>query len=143
MDADWKETPIMFVQYLATVERELLMDAIARNRGNHTRAATDLGLTYRAFRYRAEKLGIKEHSSEPSGRTLGKFWPKLRMDALRKYGNRCQCCGASPKTGATIEVDHIKPRHSFPELELNLDNLQVLCSACHESKGLADCTDWR
>jgi hypothetical protein len=70
-------------------------------------------------------------------------WRKLRMVALKKYGPRCQCCGATPATGATINVDHIKPRKLFPELALEIDNLQILCHECNHGKGNWDTTDWR
>jgi hypothetical protein len=135
-------------QYLATVEREQLYLALFEHRFNLARAARQLGLTYRAMRYRSAVQGLIERSagSAPTIRNrakdLGKHWPKLRMDALRKYGNACQCCGSGPAQGAVLHIDHIKPRHLFPHLEFNLDNLQVLCSVCHESKGLND-TDWR
>ena len=70
-------------------------------------------------------------------------WRKLRMEALKLHGARCQCCGASPATGAVMNVDHIKPRKLFPELALTLDNLQVLCGDCNHGKGNWDQTDWR
>jgi hypothetical protein len=70
-------------------------------------------------------------------------WRKIRMEALKKYGSKCQCCGASPSTGAVMNVDHIKPRKLFPLLGLCLDNLQVLCHECNHGKGNWDMTDWR
>lgn len=70
-------------------------------------------------------------------------WRKTRMVALKKYGARCQCCGATPATGAVIHVDHIKPRKLFPNLALDVDNLQVLCHECNHGKGNWDQTDWR
>lgn len=70
-------------------------------------------------------------------------WRALRMMAIKKYGNTCQCCGASPKTGAVINVDHIKPRKLFPQLALDLSNLQILCHVCNHGKGNWDTTDWR
>jgi 5-methylcytosine-specific restriction endonuclease McrA len=70
-------------------------------------------------------------------------WRKLRMEALKKYGTTCQCCGASRKTGAVINVDHIKPRKLYPHLALCLDNLQILCHECNHGKGNWDITDWR
>lgn len=70
-------------------------------------------------------------------------WRRVRMVALKKYGSRCQCCGATPQTGATIHVDHIKPRRLFPDLALDADNLQVLCHECNHGKGNWDQTDWR
>lgn len=70
-------------------------------------------------------------------------WRRVRMEALKKYGARCQCCGATPADGVTINVDHIKPRRLFPSLALSVDNLQVLCAACNQGKGNWDMTDWR
>jgi hypothetical protein len=70
-------------------------------------------------------------------------WRKLRMEALKKYKPICQCCGATPKSGGIMNVDHIKPRKLFPELALDIDNLQVLCGECNHGKGNWDMTDWR
>lgn len=70
-------------------------------------------------------------------------WRRVRMEALKKYGAKCQCCGATPTTGAVMNVDHIKPRKIYPELALCLDNLQILCGACNHGKGNWDMTDWR
>ena len=70
-------------------------------------------------------------------------WRRVRMMALKKYGARCQCCGATPADGLMMHVDHIKPRRIFPALALSLDNLQVLCEVCNHGKGNWDMTDWR
>lgn len=70
-------------------------------------------------------------------------WRQLRMQALRKYGPKCMCCGATPDHGAVMNVDHIKPRKLFPHLALDLDNLQILCHECNHGKGNWDQTDWR
>lgn len=70
-------------------------------------------------------------------------WRSTRMIALKKYGPVCQCCGASPATGAVMHVDHIKPRKFFPHLALDVENLQVLCGECNHGKGNWDTTDWR
>ena len=70
-------------------------------------------------------------------------WRKVRMQALKKYGAKCQCCGVTPDHGAVMNVDHIKPRKLFPNLALDLNNLQVLCHDCNHGKGNWDMTDWR
>ena len=77
------------------------------------------------------------------GFLASKAWKRLRLDALNKHGRKCQCCGASPKTGAVLNVDHVLPRRLFPELALQLSNLQVLCGDCNEGKGNWDMTDVR
>ncbi len=70
-------------------------------------------------------------------------WRKLRMEALKKYGPKCMCCGATPATGAVMNVDHIKPRKLWPSLALEINNLQILCHECNHGKGNWDQTDWR
>jgi 5-methylcytosine-specific restriction endonuclease McrA len=70
-------------------------------------------------------------------------WRKLRMQAIKLYGARCMCCGATPATGAVINVDHIKPRKKYPHLALEISNLQILCHDCNHGKGNWDETDWR
>jgi hypothetical protein len=70
-------------------------------------------------------------------------WRRVRMEALKKYGPKCQCCGATPADGAVMNVDHIKPRKFFPEMALDVNNLQILCNACNHGKGNWDQTDWR
>lgn len=66
-------------------------------------------------------------------------WLRLRYAAIAKYGRKCMACGATDK----IHVDHIKPRSRFPELELDLANLQILCHDCNMGKSNIDQTDWR
>lgn len=61
-------------------------------------------------------------------------WRELRYQVLSHYDNRCQKCGATKTDGAVIQVDHIKPRSKYPELELEFDNLQVLCRDCNMGK---------
>jgi hypothetical protein len=70
-------------------------------------------------------------------------WLEIRYTILQKHGAICQCCGATKKDGVRIHVDHIRPRHRFPQLELVESNLQVLCEACNLGKGARFETDWR
>lgn len=67
-------------------------------------------------------------------------WQIIRYKAIKRYGKACQCCGAS---NTEIHVDHIKPRSKFPHLELDIENLQILCKACNLGKGNTDSIDWR
>lgn len=86
----------------------------------------------------------KKNAKKASAEFLETFaWRKLRMQALLKYGPKCMCCGATPQTGAIMNVDHIKPRKTHPELAMSLDNLQILCHECNHGKGNWDSTDWR
>jgi two-component system response regulator PilR (NtrC family) len=45
-------------EYLDRVEREVILDALEKTRFNRTAAARLLGITFRALRYRMERLGI-------------------------------------------------------------------------------------
>ena len=67
-------------------------------------------------------------------------WRELRYKVLVRIGKKCQCCG---EINGYIHVDHIRPRSLFPELELDENNLQVLCHECNHGKGNWDMTDWR
>lgn len=94
------------------------------------------------------KVGKRVDSSKRSFVATDTFltsfeWRRVRMMALKKYGAICQCCGASPANGAVMNVDHIKPRKLFPELALDVNNLQILCQECNHGKGNWDMTDWR
>lgn len=71
-------------------------------------------------------------------------WKRIRYKALVLCGARCQCCGTTAESsGRPLHVDHVKPRHHYPELELEITNLQVLCEDCNLGKGAWDETDWR
>ncbi len=70
-------------------------------------------------------------------------WRAIRYLALKRSQACCDCCGAHPCPGKPLHVDHIKPRSKFPELELELSNLQVLCMDCNLGKSAKDDTDWR
>ncbi len=45
-------------EYLDRVEREAILEALDKTRFNRTAAAKLLGITFRALRYRMERLGI-------------------------------------------------------------------------------------
>jgi hypothetical protein len=70
-------------------------------------------------------------------------WRRLRMEVLSHYGAKCMCCGVTPRDGAVMNVDHIKPRKLFPELALEFSNLQILCNECNHGKGNWNMMDWR
>ncbi len=71
-------------------------------------------------------------------------WRALRFAVLKMANGRCNLCGRSTREhGVVLHVDHIKPRSIYPELELSLSNLQILCEDCNLGKGNRDDTDWR
>ena len=97
-------------------------------------------------RHRSRK---KKQQKARSFRGSDKFlmsyeWRAMRMFVIERDGRRCRCCGATPGDGMTrINVDHIKSRRDHPELALDPNNLQVLCSVCNHGKGNWSQTDWR
>ncbi len=88
-----------------------------------------------------------EKELKPKPKTVTNFyqtqkWKRLRLKAFETCGTRCQCCGRfAPEV--ILDVDHIKPRSKFPELELNLDNLQILCRECNQGKSNITSVDFR
>ncbi|WP_392662479.1 HNH endonuclease [Amaricoccus sp. B4] len=59
-----------------------------------------------------------------------KRWPALRLMAKRRDHFRCVKCFGRGR----LEVDHIKPVRTHPELSFDLNNLQTLCGRCHGAK---------
>lgn len=57
-------------------------------------------------------------------------WKAVRNLAKRRDGFACVKCGAA----GDLEVDHIKPIRSHPDLAFDLGNLQTLCVPCHSRK---------
>ncbi len=49
-------------QALESIERQLLSEALQESKGNATKAASILGISFRSIRYRLKKLGMKEPS---------------------------------------------------------------------------------
>jgi 5-methylcytosine-specific restriction endonuclease McrA len=89
----------------------------------------------KAFRRRTRQLRRQDKKTSPPSFYESDAWRNLRFAALRKYGFECMACGRSKRVhGVVIHVDHIKPRSKFPELELTLSNLQVLCEDCNLGK---------
>ena len=87
-------------------------------------------------------LSAEVRQREPSFYAT-RAWKELRYKVLIKNGQRCQCCGASAIQGASLHVDHIKPRSFYPELALDESNLQILCGDCNIGKSNKDVTDFR
>ena len=104
------------------------------------------GVTIAAKKRKEEKRAKK--SSKYSYKSSNAFydsreWRTLRYSALKLHGAKCQCCNATREDGVKLHVDHIKPRSKYPELELELSNLQILCEDCNLGKSAWDQTDWR
>ena len=64
-----------------------------------------------------------------------KEWKELRLKALGIYGFVCVKCGKDNSKSHPINVDHIKPRKFFPDLALEITNLQPMCGPCNKKMG--------
>ena len=74
---------------------------------------------------------------------VNKSWKQLRLEAIKKYGNKCCKCGRVGSRRYPINIDHIKPRKYYPELAMDINNLQPLCGRCNREKGNNNSIDYR
>lgn len=81
-------------------------------------------------------MGVRDDHRRFSRRvTRGPRWRAIRMAVLERDGFRCKSCGTSGR----LEVDHIQPVRTNPELSYEVANLQVLCPSCHTRKTRLEC----
>lgn len=108
-----------------------------RRRGKKKRIFCKTNCADRHF----SRVGPPKRKAAPqSDFYLSREWKELRYEAFLRYGRECLVCGSTKKP---LHVDHIKPRYKYPELELDINNLQILCALCNIGKGAWDQTDWR
>jgi hypothetical protein len=50
-------------------------------------------------------------------------WKRLSYETRKARGQRCECCGATPKHGVRIVCDHIRPVRYYWTLRWNRSNL--------------------
>jgi len=94
------------------------------------------------WHYEAIKsCGIKKTNNIAGDFYSSSKWREVRYKALKMYGGKCKLCGVSG-SHAVLHVDHIKPRSHYPNLALDLSNLQVLCEDCNLGKSNKDDTKW-
>ncbi len=74
-----------------------------------------------------------DRHSRQVGRT--KRWQVLRWEILERDKFACVKCGARGR----LEVDHVQPVRTHPELSFEPDNLQSLCAGCHTRKTRLEC----
>ena len=80
-------------------------------------------------------MGLKQYGRHSAAVLKSKRWPALLFAAKRRDGFKCKSCGARGR----LEVDHIKPVRTHPELGFEFDNLQTLCVTCHSRKTRIEC----
>lgn len=80
-------------------------------------------------------MGLKHFHRHSAEVIRTRRWQALRLLAKRRDGFQCVQCGAHGR----LEVDHIKPVRTHPELSFDLANLQCLCPSCHSAKTIEEC----
>jgi len=81
-------------------------------------------------------MGVRREYHRYSQRvTRTKRWKVLRAEILERDRYRCQSCGCDGR----LEVDHIKPVKTHPDLSYAPGNLQALCPSCHTRKTRIEC----
>ncbi|ARQ01707.1 HNH endonuclease [Pseudorhodoplanes sinuspersici] len=80
-------------------------------------------------------MALNEYFRHSAAVIRDKRWPALRLAAKRRDGFKCVKCSAVGR----LEVDHIKPVRTDPELAFELTNLQTLCVPCHSAKTKIEC----
>lgn len=71
-----------------------------------------------------------EHKRHSAKVTCTKRWQVLRLKIMERDEWRCVKCGDFRR----LEVDHIEPVRTHPELSFEASNLQTLCRVCHSEK---------
>lgn len=75
-------------------------------------------------------MAVKDHFRHSAKITRTERWKALRLKALERDEWACVQCGE--RRG--LEVDHVQPVRTHPELAWAIDNLQCLCGRCHSRK---------
>ena len=86
-----------------------------------------LGWLVRSLLYYYPDARQRQHSTGYETMTISE---SLKSEILDNDNCRCRACGFSDRL--TLEIDHIKPRSLGGSDDL--DNLQVLCSFCNNTK---------
>ena len=127
-------------------------DPIGAERSRNWKSAEEIKRAARKAKLRAAREARSNFGASKPRRTARKIgkkffmsdaWRTLRYEAFKRYGRQCLVCGRGRSHGVVLHVDHIKPRSKFPELALEITNLQILCEDCNLGKSNTDQTDWR
>lgn len=74
----------------------------------------------------------------PAERGYDRAWKQIALARRRLDFYLCQDCLAHDMVVSSNLVDHIVPIHVRPDWRLEIDNTQVLCTACHGRKSGQD-----
>jgi len=61
-------------------------------------------------------------------------WRRTKAAYEKTVPHVCVVCGKQDLVGMDLTVDHILPRHDYPDLQYDLNNLQIMCRSCNSSK---------
>ncbi len=75
-------------------------------------------------------MGLKRYDRYSASVIRSVRWKGVRLEAKRRDGWQCVKC----HTTRGLEVDHIRPVRTHPELAYDMANLQTLCGSCHSRK---------
>ncbi len=65
----------------------------------------------------------------------GKEW---KQKQYKKQQGKCAECSFVAHSAEYLEIDHIKPISTNPELAIDIKNLRLVCSPCNRKKGNKD-----
>ena len=102
-----------------------------------------IAMSYRIQKKSGQSQSFKKKPTSDNSFYRSSAWLELRYIALRQSEGKCTLCGASAKDGVQVHIDHIVPRSIDRSKELDIENLQALCSDCNIGKSNRDSIDWR
>jgi 5-methylcytosine-specific restriction endonuclease McrA len=79
-------------------------------------------------------MGVKTYKRHGTSIYDTPRWKSVRFLAKRRDGFKCVKCGGVNR----LQVDHVKPLRTHPDLAFDLGNLQTLCVRCHSAKTQAE-----
>lgn len=92
-----------------------------------------MGTRHTAGYHPAHKTGApKKDTLKKQGFYQSTAWRSIRRMALQRDNYLCQECLRKKRITRATEVHHVNPLEDFPELGLEMSNLQSLCWDCHE-----------
>lgn len=123
-------------------ENMIIEPVIFSNNTTHHKKLCKICRNGQIISTKKNKLSIKEKTIEIQQKIrINKYgdnfyttkkWLSLRYDFIVNSKKECNLCGSTKKP---FHIDHIKPRSKHPELELDPNNLQILCADCNYGKG--------
>jgi uncharacterized protein (TIGR02646 family) len=79
---------------------------------------------------------VRPECPNPAALTNGDYADKVNKEALRKStSGKCMYCESKIEHNSFAQVEHIKPKSKFPELEFVWENHGYCCQSCNTNKG--------